>query len=329
MDIDDDGNKTYTAEYNAISVVYNIKFIDGGDIIDPINVAYDDVIILPNARKEGYTFDGWYLDEAFSEKANTEFKMPAEDVILYGKWTKTPTPVPDPGGEVVPVPNTNASRSDNVQDDGVVDSTGSGELILENDKDENYGKAFISIKADELQKIIPLTDEDKNAILKGENIYIRLDVTNITNSVPGNDKVLVEEALDSDEKIGLYLDVSLFKKVLDREEKLEKLYGKIKISFELPQELINHDDNVNRVYRIIKIHNGSSEFINSEFENGILSFETDEFSTYAVVYSDTQESTVIEKNGNDLSKYILLFTASVTIVVVIVSIISFNRKNKS
>lgn len=330
--IDDDGNKVYTAEYNAIAVIYNIKFINGGDVIDPISVAYDGVVILPNAKKEGYTFDGWYLDEGLSEKASTEFKMPAEDVTLWGKWAKNPDPAPEPdpgSGGFIPIPATNDKSSyDDTQDSEDNDYDGGGRVIVRNDRNKNYGRAFISVKNDELVKIVPLTEEDKNAMAEGKNIYIYLDVKNISDDVPEKDKTLIDKALENGESIGVYLDISLFKKIADKEEKLDRLYKKIKVSFELPQELINYDENIERVYKVIRVHEGTFEILDSEYENGVLSFETDEFSTYAVVYSDTQKSETMEdETDKGILGYVLLFVIGLMVVVIISCALKAKKKN--
>lgn len=332
VDIDDDGNKTYTAEYNAISVIYNIKFVDGGDVIDPISVAYDGVVTLPNAKKEGYTFDGWYLDEARTNKANNEFRMPAEDVILYGKWIKNSDPVPDPdpdsGGGYIPVPSTNDDSVYSDTESSEEESGTNGRLILQKDKNKNFGNASISIKGNELSKIVPLTDEDKAAMSEGKNIYIYLDVKNIASSISSADKALVDESLEDSQSVGLYLDISLLKKISDQVEKIDKLYKKVRVSFELPEELINHDENIERTYKVVRIHDGALSILDAEYNDGILCFETDEFSTYAVIYSDVQKTEALKGEiDKGMLGYILLFVIGVMVVVIISCALKANKKN--
>lgn len=42
----------------------------------------------PPFVREGYSFDGWYLDEDFSDKIDfTQYKLPAGEVRFYAKWT--------------------------------------------------------------------------------------------------------------------------------------------------------------------------------------------------------------------------------------------------
>lgn len=42
----------------------------------------------PPPVREGYSFDGWYFDEDFSDKIDfTQYKLPAGEVRFYAKWT--------------------------------------------------------------------------------------------------------------------------------------------------------------------------------------------------------------------------------------------------
>ncbi len=59
---------------------------NGGNVIDAIDVNQDSAITLPaNPTKEGYIFDGWFLDEALEEALTTGF-IPTESITLYAKW---------------------------------------------------------------------------------------------------------------------------------------------------------------------------------------------------------------------------------------------------
>jgi len=37
-------------------------------------------------KKQGYTFAGWYTDEALTKKYTIPSVMPNEDRIVYAKW---------------------------------------------------------------------------------------------------------------------------------------------------------------------------------------------------------------------------------------------------
>ena len=68
---------------------YIIGFIsNGGSYVAPIEKRYGGEITKPaNPTKKGYTFGGWYLDEALTKPYTIPDVMPDEDVLVYAKWT--------------------------------------------------------------------------------------------------------------------------------------------------------------------------------------------------------------------------------------------------
>ena len=76
-------------------------------------------------------------------------------------------------------------------------------------------------------------------------------------------------------------------------EWVEKLTAPIRIALEVPTELINTDTSVERVYKVLRYHDGDENKVtalDAKFDKatGILTFETDRFSTYALVYEDVE-----------------------------------------
>lgn len=66
---------------------------------------------LPDATRNGYTFDGWYTSRQGGRKVSSTTKVDGEDeeITLYAHWTKvepevTPTPKPVETPEVTPTP---------------------------------------------------------------------------------------------------------------------------------------------------------------------------------------------------------------------------------
>ena len=105
-----------------------------------------------------------------------------------------------------------------------------------------------------------------------------------------------EEALISkklgDYKVAFYTDITLFKQIGDDEPiQLTKTEAPLSISLTLPDEWINTDTSVERTCSIIRIHRDEAEVLPCELENKWLTFETDHFSTYVVVYKDVQKTT--------------------------------------
>lgn len=68
---------------------YNIKFSsDTNDVIEDIEVTYDQMYgELPVVSKNGYSFDGWYLDREYKEKVNsTDIVKITSDIILFARF---------------------------------------------------------------------------------------------------------------------------------------------------------------------------------------------------------------------------------------------------
>ena len=73
--------------------------LNGGEITSeagtytPEGLVYPDApVITPTAEKTDCVFDGWYTDEALTQKW-TGTKMPNENLTLYAKWIDNSTPV--------------------------------------------------------------------------------------------------------------------------------------------------------------------------------------------------------------------------------------------
>lgn len=57
---------------------------NGADEIKEVEIKKGEKLTLPTVYKEGYSFDGWYLDTQFNKKYDN--KEIDEDITLYAKW---------------------------------------------------------------------------------------------------------------------------------------------------------------------------------------------------------------------------------------------------
>jgi uncharacterized repeat protein (TIGR02543 family) len=66
---------------------YTITFdVDGGSPVDPITATYGTLVDAPaDPVKDGFTFDGWFADEALTIRYEFDF-MPKEDITVYASW---------------------------------------------------------------------------------------------------------------------------------------------------------------------------------------------------------------------------------------------------
>lgn len=69
---------------------YTITFYsnDSNIYFDTISVPYGQNVALPNPRKTGYTFGGWFTSSDFKDGTRFGATMPPYSVTLYGKWVR-------------------------------------------------------------------------------------------------------------------------------------------------------------------------------------------------------------------------------------------------
>ncbi len=171
------------------------------------------------------------------------------------------------------------------EDEGVIKNT--------TDEDENACEGSLDVADKSLGNAI-LTDEEKVLVEQGVDVNVSLSVKDVSENVSEEDKTLIDEALEdetlSNTVVGMYLDITLTKQVGDAAPVvITETNDEVKISITVPEDLINTDSNVERTYKILRIHDGKVDVLDAEFDvkTGKLTFKTDAFSTYTLIYSDT------------------------------------------
>ncbi|WP_432649957.1 InlB B-repeat-containing protein [Huintestinicola sp.] len=108
--------------------------------------------------------------------------------------------------------------------------------------------------------------------------------------VSAEDKALVEAALTPNQKVGLYLDLSLYKKIDDKTEIVTKTIEPISLSIGVPDSIIADG----RTYSVMRVHDGKAENIGGTFDSvkKSLLVSSNLFSTYAIVYEDSSKPQV-------------------------------------
>ena len=89
-----EGNRNITLKANWSPVEYNIKYVtNGGTYSDRtsytintnVTFIYDETSAI-KPQREGYEFDGWYLNEEFTGEKIVSTAGLAKDLVLYAKW---------------------------------------------------------------------------------------------------------------------------------------------------------------------------------------------------------------------------------------------------
>lgn len=104
----DDGEKTtYSFDYTAPSIPVGsggtgaVSFIvdfrtNGGSIVSSVKVKKGEKVIRPeDPTKEGYTFGGWFTDEALKKEYDFDTKV-QKKLVLYAKWIEEAAVEPEP-----------------------------------------------------------------------------------------------------------------------------------------------------------------------------------------------------------------------------------------
>lgn len=231
---------------------YNLTFdVNGGDSLDSSEntktVTYDEKYgDLPIPTREGYTFQGWFTDDTFTnEITETSDVKITSDTELIAKWLVIP-------GKVSTV----------VSDESEINTT-----IINSD--------------DDIVEIVPLDQEDEEKLENGKDLYVFAEVTDISKVIPSSDKKLVKDELKDNEEVGTYLDISIFKQFEDEEKQLiEQTDSAVTINMEIPKALQNKDG-----YKILKITDGEVEEVESTLKGTTLIFDINNSSTYVLVYT--------------------------------------------
>ena len=151
----------------------------------------------------------------------------------------------------------------------------------------NYGQAVLSNSPQALRTIVPLTAEEQRLLELGRDISVWIEVEDISGTVSAQDRALVEARLKGGRAV-VYLDVSMFKQVADQTPvQLTRLNAPVKITLTLPGQLLSTHGNVDRSWQVVRVHNGRADVIDTTRQGNALSFQTDRFSTYALICRDS------------------------------------------
>jgi len=166
-----------------------------------------------------------------------------------------------------------------------------GNMEIVDRTEENACNAFLAELTDDLIRKM-LTGAEKTRLENGEDVKVWLEATDISASVSQTDKDLIDSK-KGNTTIGMYLDIDLLKQIgSDSPVNITDPDGAVTIALKVPGSLINLNSSVTRTYRMVRVHNEVATDIPCAYNaaNRTISFETDQFSTYALVYVDQQNN---------------------------------------
>lgn len=165
--------------------------------------------------------------------------------------------------------------------------------------------AGINIKAEVPVSGITFTEEEKKEIENGSTVSVSMEVKDVTATVSESDKKLVEDKVKevlNNGVVGAYLDLTLLKKVGSlKEVSVTETAAGVVVKLDIPESLKNTDSSVERKYTVVRIHDGVAEALETSCENGVITFTTDKFSTYAICYEDVAATGNAQSSDNTIN----------------------------
>lgn len=295
------------------------------------NYSYEDWAFLPNSKIEmngdvptdtskaydaamGYSWQNQTIAAGETKTysiligiggANSEeivVPIPTPTPISTPKPTPIPTPTPTPTATPIPTikPTPKPTLIPTPTPSPIVEeNTSHAEIVLI----DGAPKTKIDNDIKELEKIV-FSPEEMEMIQSGSDAKIFLEITDIENTISEEDKKAIEENLGQD-TVGIYLDISLFKQ-LDNQDpvKITNPNGKVKVSIQIPESMIPSTDDAPRTYKIVRVHEGEVDIIEGIYDpvTNEFTFETELFSTYALIYVENK----VETKQNNFYLYLLL-----------------------
>lgn len=230
--------------------------------------------------------------------------------INLGSFLKVVTKTPDNGGGSSGDTGNTGSDSDDDYDYDDDDTTvTSGSVSV----GTSVGSGDVSSATvdESLKDVVGFTPSEIAQINNGASASVTLEVKDISASVPAADKQTVTETasgLNGDFKVGIYLDLSVIKTIGGNSKTVANLTAPVKVSVALPDSLINTNRALYRQYKVIRIHGNQLDVLDAEFDAATkkLSFYSDKFSTYAVVYSDSAVTAPMTGDSSNASMYVMI-----------------------
>lgn len=177
------------------------------------------------------------------------------------------------------------------------------------------------------------SEEQQAALKEGGKADVKVSVSKTTPSEEA--KKLVEAQLNSTNKIAMYLDLGVKVSIKDADGTvigtdvaLSETGTPVQFTVALDDSFIYTDNTVDRTYQVVRIHEGKVDVLPATFnpETKTITFESDKFSTYALMYTDTPKASKTPVTS-DAGNVVLYAGMGVVALAAVVAMIFFKKKN--
>ena len=184
--------------------------------------------------------------------------------------------------------NAKTEKSSNTSSTTASSAAGSTDNAITAQSVSGEGVPAINIAnaADQLLNLAKLSEDENKAVKAGNKTQFVLSASGMT---PTKEEIALIQSVLGNNAIGQYLNLNLTLKISGRADRqITDLSAPMYIAITIPQNLVNHDSSIERIYRIVRIHDGVATLIDGTYDAATnqFTFATDGFSTYALVYED-------------------------------------------
>ena len=184
--------------------------------------------------------------------------------------------------------NAKTENSSNTSSTAASSAAGSTDNAITAQSVSGEGVPAINIASatDQLLNLAKLSEDENKAVKAGNKTQFVLSASGMT---PTKEEIALIQSVLGNNVIGQCLNLNLTFKISGREDRqITDLSAPMYIAITIPQNLVNHDSSIERIYRIVRIHDGVATLIDGTYDAATnqFTFATDGFSTYALVYED-------------------------------------------
>ena len=184
--------------------------------------------------------------------------------------------------------NAKTEKSSNTSSTTASSAAGSTDNAITAQSVSGEGVPAINIASatDQLLNLAKLSEDENKAVKAGNKTQFVLSASGMT---PTKEEIALIQSVLGNNVIGQCLNLNLTLKILGRADRqITDLSAPMYIAITIPQNLVNHDSSIERIYRIVRIHDGVATLIDGTYDAATnqFTFATDGFSTYALVYED-------------------------------------------
>ena len=184
--------------------------------------------------------------------------------------------------------NAKTEKSSNTSSTTASSAAGSTDNAITAQSVSGEGVPAINIASatDQLLNLAKLSEDENKAVKAGNKTQFVLSASGMT---PTKEEIALIQSVLGNNVIGQCLNLNLTFKISGREDRqITDLSAPMYIAITIPQNLVNHDSSIERIYRIVRIHDGVATLIDGTYDAATnqFTFATDGFSTYALVYED-------------------------------------------